>query len=215
MSRRKLFPRDSAEENLQKNLQSMPYYPFYHNIQEPPHYLFMQRRHRNFYILLVIWILLVICILIAGVAFRAYNTSYFWLLVLVWIVVFILWVGTRHGGGYFRVRTYAIRNFDTPKPEFEYYVGDEKKLSLEMYRVCIKREQRRDRSKVRHYFLVLDGPNIERVKITREDTSIQVMRDIGKDLANKIRINYFDSEDSSPHNVIHWEPGRSLSGPMH
>ena len=203
MSRRKLFPRDSAEENLQKNLQEMPYYPFYHNKQDPVHYLFLQRFHRNFYILLVIWIVLAACAIIIA-AFQAYNTSYFVLLCVVCLVVILLWAP------YCKVRTYAIRNFDKPKPKFEYYVGNEKKMSLEMYRVCIKREQRRDRSKVRHYFLVLDGPNIERVKITREDTSIQVMRDIGKDLANKIRINYFDTEDSSPHNVIHWEPGRAI-----
>lgn len=208
---------DSAQENIQKNLQDMPYYPFYRN--EQYNYLFFRHVIGKAIFALVVLILLGLAIIIVGVFARAWT--YFTGLCFLFVV--ILWLSW----GYWPRRTYAIRNFKAIQtygangeystygvaPKFEFYRGNSC-TELEMHEVFIKLERRRDRSKVRHYYLILDGSHgIEKVKITREDTSLQAIREIGKDIANKVRINYFDSEDVSPHNVIKWPVPSERSQP--
>lgn len=83
---------------------------------------------------------------------------------------------------------------------------NDKKNSEDMHslrRIYIRLQKRMDRTgAVSHYYLLFGGVDIEDVKISREDTSILKLREMGKDIANKLNLNYFDHEDKSAHHVI-------------
>lgn len=72
-----------------------------------------------------------------------------------------------------------------------------------LHRIYIRLQKRLDKDDaVSHYYLSFGGVNIESVRISREDTSILKLREMGKDIANKLNLNYFDYEDKSAHHVI-------------
>ena len=102
-----------------------------------------------------------------------------------------------------KVKFLSKKNDDIDK------TNDENLHSL--HRIYIRLQKRMDkRNAVSHYYLLFGGVDIEEVRISREDTSILKLREMGKDIANKLNLNYFDHEDKSAHHVIrHSKPQKA------
>ncbi|OHS98374.1 transmembrane protein 249-like protein [Tritrichomonas foetus] len=184
-----------AEYYLELNQKDTPTYPFY---KDPNGNLFFQTRHKLSLAMFILFLIFLITFLLVGFLESWFNNYTFILGALVIIFLF-------ETINYYPVRTYVIEY----GKRYQFYKGNVCIVNGPISDIYIRLKKKEEAEKP-HYYLVLDGIEIEEVQITYYGKSIPIMRKLGKNIANRLNINYFDIENYSPHHeVIH--PGQNTT----
>ncbi|XP_064361583.1 cation channel sperm-associated auxiliary subunit TMEM249 [Dromaius novaehollandiae] len=97
---------------------------------------------------------------------------------------------------------------DHPGGSYQLHVRGRLWRQQPLHQIYIRLTAQENTSGVPYYALVLGGYGLEPISLTTLSRNYQCLELLGRRMAQRLRINYFDCRDASRrHAVLHWPPG--------
>lgn len=191
---------DSAEAYFKKNLETNPSFPF---VEVQANYFVMQSKSTRF--IGAVLQSLVVIILSAIL----YSTSESFYEYFVFTIIIALWPLPTMITSY-QKRTYVIDNNESM---YEFYIGEKLIYRGHLHNVYIRLTAVNSGGATWHYCVVLNGYMVEEESLTPTSTRREHLARMGRRLAQKLDVNFFDCSDKARTHVIrHRCPYRNNMG---
>ena len=186
---KKIFVLENPETIFARSLYWNPVYPF----KEIEANVFMLTvKFHKFYVSLAVSIMAVIIfITVSCVQGRVSEYNIFLLMIFCGFFQHSVWS--------YKKRTYVL---DSNTNMYEFYRGDTLIYQGDYHNIYIRLKGIKSGAGSIYYSVVLNGYNIDEESITMSGTSRKKLGKLGKRLALRLGVNYFDADDTSKHHVI-------------
>ena len=178
----------SAEEIFKKRLDKNPYYPFH---EAAPNVFKYTVKSNSFLAGLALGVSLIVFMLVMYVNSPPDQWIVFPLLGLIFALLLMSY--------YWEERTFILYGNDR---QYELYRGDKLVYRGHYHNIYIRLVAQKSHGGDTYYHVELNGYQVDKQVLTSTSTKMMKLRKLGRRLAGRLNLNYFDFMEKSRHHII-------------